>query len=659
MGKKEKYIEHANDVWKDFEDAKEYQSIEQLPSKFKENRNFYNGIQWAKPTKNTMHLPRPVFNICELIVENKVSNVLGSPVKLNFIGENHQDTSMFTRFAEYQQKEMGQEALDEKACEDGAILGTYVYHYYWDGEAKGRRGNYEGALRGQIIDPINLLVANPRDDDIQNQEWIILVSREMVKNVKDMADEDVDKSLITADEEPSANEYNYEEQNDSDLCTLLTRYFRKDGEVYFEKIVKGTAIHKPRALNPTINEQELIRKEKEDLNVEESPDTEIVENDNFDDFKASLYPIEVGQWKSKNNSIYGRGEVEGIIPNQKAINFEYAMELLNHQELGWGKILVKPSALKGQVIDNTPGQVITDYSTGNNWGITRMEGAGLTAAATQLIPSMVDLTRSCTNSAEVLTGEVLSKDMSGVAISQLQAQAQKPIAKIQRRFWRSKERIGKILEQFYRLFYEDTYFTYDLTLDELGEKEEENRRNGGNAKVQRTQAAKFNGKDYDGKYFSVVVEAGAGTKYSEIMAMDTLNTLFMNGGINNMSTEQLEQFIALYPDSAMPYKAELRAIIRKQQNSELGQLKQVSQAQAQQIEQYKNYVASQEETITQLNTQVQQLENLLQQQKADYENKHKKQSALLGQLFADRVNQVQQENPKKVVETKKDNNSEE
>lgn len=657
MSLKEDLVLHASEVWQEYENGIAYQDKLSLTKNLKLYREFFEGKQWANPTKRTQHLPRPVFNVCSLIVENKVANVLGSPVKLNFMGEYEEDTSKMTRFAEWQQKEMEQEELDSQACENGAVEGTWCYHYFWDETATGRHGEYEGALRGQIISPLNFIVANPRETDCQKQKYIILVSREEVRAVKDMCESEEIANLILADDEDQTYDgtnIEQEAKDDSKLCTVLLRYFRKDGEVYFEKVTKQTALYKARPLNPLLNEKILLQEDDLDAEVTETPDMEYDE-DNMP--KASLYPIEINSWKSRNNCIYGRGEIEEIIPNQKAINFLGAMQLLNQQELGWGKILVKQNALHGQVIDNTPGQVIVDYSTGNGWGITRLEGSQMTAGTINLLSQVVELTRTCNNASEVLTGEILSRDLSGTAIQQITAQAQKPIAKLQRAFWRSKARIGKILEMFYKLFYENTDFSYELKADEQQALNEELKAKGRKDRVQKTQFDVFNGRDMLEKKFSVAVcEAGAGSRYSEIMAMDTLNTLFINGNIDRMTTERLEQFITLYPDSAMPFKAELRAIINSQKQSELGQYKSAYENINAQLQQVQSYSKSQEEVITKLEKQIANYEKALNDTKNSYEEKLKNSNQLLGKMFEEQYKQkISQEQNKQNTNNKKSN----
>ena len=655
-------IRKAHELWAMYEDGKSFQTSLDLTKTVPTCVDFVEGRQWPRPTKLTKNMPRPVFNMCAMIRDNKISNVLGSPVKLNFILDSQEDTSVFTRFAEWQMKDMGMKQLNDRACNDGAVKGTYIYHFYWDDEAKGRRGQYEGAVRCQLIDVLNFFVSNPKEPDVQKQKWVMIVSRESVESVKAMASKGVDKTLIVPDDLES--DYIDEiEQENSKLCTLITRYFRKDGEVYWEKSVKGTVVTHPTCINPFVTLKQMDEEEKKTNKIDSEVDSQPTEKpkneelNEFDRYKAWHYPIAVNSWIARDRCIYGISEIEGIIPNQKAINFEFAMQILNHQELGWGKVLVKPNALQGQIIDNTPGQVITDYTPGNNWGIQRLEGSALSGQASTLPAQIIEMTRAFTNSSEVLTGEMLSKDLSGTAIAQLQAQSQKPIARLQKNFWKAQEDIGKILVQFYKLYYEEVDYTYELMPDEQLLLEQKQGK-----EISKTQIGTFNGQNYINKEIAVVVEAGAGTQYSEIMAMDTLNNLFLNGAIRNMTTEQLEQYITLMPDSAIPFKAQLRAIIRKQQMSELGQLKEAySQIQGQ-YEQLAEYSKQQEGFVKQLQQEIANLQNILRDKQNEYDRELQyKQKVIENQnkFFFDTMNKNNSENkeepqnktPKKVVET--------
>ena len=189
--------EKITDLWVDYENGLKYQNSTGLSTKIPQFVRFYEGDQWAAPTKNTKNLPRPVVNIIKMICRNKKSAILSTPVKIVYRAENATvDVEKFNHFAEYIQKELGQEALDKCAVDDGTKKGSYFYHYYWGAEARGKDGVREGALRGEIIDPLSIFFANPRERDEQKQKWILIRSREDVSAVRSKCDGDVETSLI-------------------------------------------------------------------------------------------------------------------------------------------------------------------------------------------------------------------------------------------------------------------------------------------------------------------------------------------------------------------------------------------------------------------------------------------------------------------------------
>lgn len=173
----------------------------------------------------------------------------------------------------------------------------------------------------------------------------MIASREDVESVRAKCDSDVDPELIVADE--TDNKYGVIEQEGNKLCTVLTRYFRKNGEVYCEKATKTVIINKPFSLAPD------IAAAGRELGFEEdAPNNSLPDNHDEtlvpEGVRAYLYPVVVGNYEIRENSIYGLGEVEGIIPNQKAINFNLAMMLLNAQEIAWGKYIVLQTLCAGK-----------------------------------------------------------------------------------------------------------------------------------------------------------------------------------------------------------------------------------------------------------------------------------------------------------------------
>ena len=206
------------------------------------------------------------------------------------------------------------------------------------------------------------------------------------------------------------------------------------------------------------------------------------------------------------------------------------MSLLNNQELAWGKYIVLPNALKGQTITNEPGQILVDYS-GSGQGIRKMSEQAIQSQPLQIIDTLTQLTRVVTGSTEVMTGETLGAGMSGAAIAQLQSQAQQPVEELKDSFWLVKEKQGKVLAQFFKLFYTDKEFTYT---------EEQPKTNAqgvpmqGVANMEEVQMTDvFSSSDYENTEFSIVVEATAGTKASAA-GTSTLLMFFLRRALSRL-----------------------------------------------------------------------------------------------------------------------------
>ncbi len=536
-------------LWEDYQKGIAYQNGIRLTEKLPKFVKFFEGEQWAPPTKNTKNLPRPIVNIVKMFCRNKKSSILSVPVKIVYRADDpNVDVEKFNRFAEYAQKEMRQEELDKEGIDDGVKKGTYVYHYYWDNEAKGMKGKKEGGMRGEVIDPLNVFFSDPTQRDEQKQKWIIIASRESVEAIRAKCDEGVDKEGIVPDELQSS--YGTVEQEGDKLCTVLTRYFRKDGEVYCEKATKSVLVNAPFPITPD------LKRAGEALGLDaDPPNNDLPDNHESESLvpegvKADLYPIVVGNYEKREGSIYGLGEVEGILPNQKAVNFNIAMALLNTQKNAWGATVVSPKALRGQSITNEPGQVIVDWTETMN-GIKKLEGSSASPDAMNLVDSIMQITRAVTGTTEVMTGETLGAGMSGAAIAQLQSQAQAPVEELRDSFWLVKEKQGKIFAQFFKLYYTDREFSY--TEEGTGGKDTQ-------------QIDVFNSGEYQETEFSVIVETTAGTKASAAGDINMLDTLYGKGDISART------YVKAYPEDALSNKTELLKGIEEEEQNKVNQL---------------------------------------------------------------------------------------
>ena len=487
-----------------YEKGIDYQNSIGLSQSIETNIRFFEGNQWPQPTESTKNLPRPVINIVKMICRSKKAAILSTPVKLIFKSYTQGiNTERFNSFANSILKELGQDSLDKQALDDGIKKGSYFFHYYWDKNAIDLNGIVDGGVRCELINPLNIFFANPTLRDEQKQGWILIASHLTVDEILTLCDENVKitASLLEND------------KNDNGTVTLLTRYFRINGEVYCERATKRHIISAPFPIAPS------------------SP---LTNSQNIRRVRAGLYPIVAGCYERRESSIYGLSEIDNVIPNQKAINFNVAMSLLNAQECAWGKYVALPNALKGQKISNVPGQVLIDHSgTGN--GIKKMSEQPLSQVPMEITSKLIDMTKSVSGASGIMSGEVEWSNMSGTAIAQLQAQAQVPLEELRSELWEAKRKQGLVIAQFMKLYYYKKPFI---------------------TKIQENEQEKeifdyFTSSDYENSIFDVSVEVTGGSKLTTASVISMLDTCLKNGSIS------AEAYVKSYPDSLLINKTEI------------------------------------------------------------------------------------------------------
>ena len=552
-------------LWTMYEHARSYQSGLGLTEDVPMFVDFYEGRQWPAKTEATKDIPRPIVNITKFIVRNKKASIVGSPVSVVFTSNKRPDLALkLTEFNKIIEAEMDMDEIRNQFVQDGEVKGTGIIHFYWDNEAVGELGDYEGGVRAEVIDPLHVFFANPQERDEQKQAWILIASRVEVAAAKAMMDEahkgDAEK-VVEDDADILYTDEN--EQEGGKLVTVLTRYFRKDGEVYYERATKAVMLHEPKAMTPTMEPaDEFWNDEVEDDGEDKLPDEPQRAADRPRK-KFRLYPIVVYNYELREKSIYGIGEVEGIVPNQKALNFNLAMQLLAIQNMAWDKWIVKPGALGGQKISNAPGQVLTDHSPNGVKGIARSDPPAISNAPMAFMDTLMSMTRVVTGSTEVMTGEQTSSAQSGAAIAALQSQSLKPIQELRDRYLRSCKRGARIIKQFYELFYDGKRFEYK-TEDNLVEEE-------------------FFGRDYQDTMFDISVDAGAGTPYSESLMISLLGE-FLGAGYIDFST-----YLELLPTQVATFKASLTKQLKEGNLAKMKQMQEELLATKEQMAQIQAY----------------------------------------------------------------------
>ncbi|MDQ6418681.1 hypothetical protein RB620_04440 [Paenibacillus sp. LHD-117] len=474
---------------------------------------FKAGDQWPAPTERTRNLPRPVFNIIDLIESLKVSTVMNEQIMMRFTSSDsgtdlaNEAADMFTKYSDTVWEEIQQNDLNEQMLEIAANVGSGILHYYWDSGIKG--GNvlkYEGKICGEVLDPINVFFGNPQSREVQSQPYILISYRENTKKLrKEATANKLSKTLIsmigpdknTADEGYDMAQV---EINDDDKTTALLCYYRHDdGFIHFHKVASGMVI------KPDTNSQ--MRK----------------------------YPIALMPWKRRRKSIHGIGDTQGIIENQKAINFMVAMALLSGQLTGWPKMAIDPMRVDKRKITNTPGEIIDvkNAEKGLNTAVAYLNPGNISPHVMGLVDTVIDLTRSMTSANDASTGEAPGANMSAAALIQLQRANGVPIESVKRRFYKCMEDVGRIWEEFFKV-------RYNLPR-EVKVKDDD----GDDDFVQ------FDGSKYADTDLDLKIDIGPSSMFSEALMMSSLDRFLDQKFIT------FDQYLKYAPNNVVPFKARL------------------------------------------------------------------------------------------------------
>lgn len=570
-------------LWSQFQNGQNYLDRIGLRKKIPKCVDYYEGKQWPEVTKETALLPRPTVNIAKFISKNKKAGVGNTPVKIVFKAEDGSATEILNDFHEYINDELKHKDVDKSALTSAVKKGTYIYHYYWDANKQGADGDQDGGVSVEELDVLNIAFANPSERDEQKQKWIIIASREEVGAIQEITkNEGNDPDLISTDENESA--YNEVEQDGTDYVTILTRYFKKGGEVWFEKETKnGVIVQKERRLTPDITEaMKTLYGESEKPKVkskEDEADTGLQDakkDKEIKEDKFELYPIVVGSWEERDKSIYGISEVEEQLENQNIINRNLAYYIKARRDVSLGGYMVKPGALdEDETISNSPDQIVVDNTPGNMWGVQALPTRNVPTDNVSFVAEFLGMLRTVTGATEVMSGEVLGKNMSGAAIAQLQSQAQQPLEDYRQRFWAVKEKQALVLMQFYRLFYKTTVFKKKV---KQGDQE-------------MVQDVTFDPSTIRGKKIDVVAIAGQGSAYNELSTVNALDNLLNKGVID------AEFYIKALPDKILGNKDDLLKYLREQKQSQIVVLTQQNQQMQEQLVQAAEILTKQDEMV--------------------------------------------------------------
>ena len=681
------------DLWQHSEN---YKNDTNLINFIDQAQRFYNGDQY--PNENYKNMPRTTMNICSFMVTIKSSKICGTPLYFTFTSDNPDiDCTKLRQFDEYNRSKLNEDAENYQSAINGYTNGTEIAFLRWDYDDTPYKGIYKGGLKIEHLDPRNFAVANPYIQDIQNQKWVMFRQQVPCEALKDLIEgkdkEEKYQRLLNEVKETSGivddDKVPYAQ------VSLYTRYFRKDGEVFFMCSTKTVNIFeyphqvsrkavKEKAMKAIVDKynkdlERGVLNENGDLVSDYDIDYEdiamqVVNGEKLSDSdysnmkeKFSLYPFAVFRPIPQNNTFYGRSDIKSLIPIQKAINFMLSMLMKCTQNNAYNQFWAKPDALQNQELTNEPGQILIDYSQfTNGWGFKMAETQPLPNGLLDFTDRLIAMTRVIYGFNDVMDGSVTNQDMSGYMLQQMIKQSNTAIEQQQKLFWQFAKDLAEIRLLFYKHYVEEAKYTYELTESEYNDEVQAqkqlynvalNKKAKGEefitmpdaepkdftGEIKRTKVQSIKGEELYGNNFDIAIDAVQGLSDSKLVEQQMWDNLLLNGGINNIAPEILEMYLEASPNVSPRTKSALKSVVERLKQSENEQLKQQLQEAAEKMQQLVEYEKQQEAKLNYL----QNYSNNLQK---EFSNKITNQNKIINGLMKDLDGYKMQSTPTELSE---------
>lgn len=514
--------------WKHYEKAVSYNVTIDLYDTVKANENFYIGKQWEGVVSNG--LPTPVFNMLKRVAGFTVANLVSDNIKMTASPmESYPEEDKLidpVRIINEEFETIAEQnrlpALIKEFARDAAVRGDGCIFTYWDENANaGPHG--KGRIKSEMLENTRVFFGNPSDRRVQEQPWIMIAKREMIRNAKRRAKENgcEDWELIAPDEERDQSVDTVKEL-DHKVTTILLMWKDDDtGEVWAYEFCHNCEI-KP-AWNMNIH----------------------------------LYPLVWLNWDYVSDCYHGQAMITGLLPNQIFVNKAWAMSMLSIMRGAWPKFIYDNTRISH--LDNRVGAAIG--VAGNVEGAIKVADTGhIDPQVFQYISAAVSQTEESLGATEAALGE--GKAYNTSAILSLQKASSTPQELTKQNLYLQAEDLARIWLEFAANYYGKR--TVDMTMtDEMRALFEQKQALDQAAgmpvqEIPQSVPVKFDFSMLKDHPFSVKIDVGASSYYSEIASLQTLDNLLLNGHIN------VVQYLERIPDGNVAGRQKLIEEIKQQ-----------------------------------------------------------------------------------------------
>ena len=461
------------------------------------NENFFIGKQWEGVEAN--ELPTPVFNFLKRVTLFQIATISSDNISMqatplsstgkNSLGDLEQFCDVINKqFAELFERNKIVTRTRE-FMRNAAVDGDGATYSWFDPDMETGQ-DAKGGIVTEIIENSRVIFGNPNDKHVQDQPWIIIPMRKQLEYVKKLAKRNgISKSDIEAIQ-PDETEYNAKmDQLSDDRVTLLLYFYKDDetGTIWSMKCTRNV----------------IVEKKKDTL--------------------LKLYPITWMNWDYVQDCYHGQALISQLLPNQIFVNKLFAMSMISLMTTAYPKIIYDQTRIKRW--DSRVGAAIGINGGDMNTVAKIMDPATISPQVAQFIDLAVNYTQNFMGASDAALGDTRPDNTS--AIVALQRASNAPLELVKLNMYECIEDLGRIYLDMMRAYYGTRYVQVKLlTKDQL---------------AQQPLGMKLQDSDVNTPFdFSVLndvpmslkLDVDASAYWSEIMTVQTLDNLLMNGKLD-------------------------------------------------------------------------------------------------------------------------------
>ena len=419
------------DIWQLFEKCRDYNRMKHVYSDTDKNYRMYNGDQWYGLKIKGIE---PIqLNIIKPIIKYKVGTINNNHYLPIFSADNFENNEfkevarktceLLNKLTSRVWEKDNMDYKTRSISKHAAINDECPIYVTYDNETN--------MPVHEILSKNDVYYGNENDSDIQNQPYILIKQRKPVINLIEMAraegvsEEKIQYILGDKDTSEEAGDSSKDELDD--MCTLVTKLYKKDGTVHFSQATKFCTI-------------------KEDK-----------------DTGLTLYSVAHMLWEEKEGSARGEGEVRFLIPNQLEINKTIMRRLISAKNTAYPQKVINISKIANpNAVDQVGstikvnGMEIDDVKK----AVGIINPAQMSTDVEKVMNELISTTRELAGAGDIATGDVNPEAASGKAILAIQQASQMPVTEQTLALKTTLEDLARIWLDMWK-----TYATDGLVID--------------------------------------------------------------------------------------------------------------------------------------------------------------------------------------------------